>query len=402
MTILDRFLKYVTIDTQSDENSNTKPSTKKQYDLANLLVKELQELNVDDVCIDKYGVIYAHIKANNNSNKKIGLIAHMDTAPDFTGTNVKPRVIKNYSRETIVLNKDKNILLDPDKFDSLNEVVGDDLIVTDGTTLLGADDKAGIAIIMDFIKYIKEHDDYKHCNISIAFTNDEEIGNGADNFDYSLFDADFAYTIDGGSIHEINYENFNAASATITIQGNSIHPGSAKNKMLNSILIANEFNDLLDKNAIPAKTEGYEGFYHLDHINGNCEKTTMHYILRDHDLAKLEAKKNAIIEASNTINKRYNLSIVSYKIEDSYYNMKDLILKRPEVLNIVYDAYKKLNINYELIPIRGGTDGARLSYDGLLCPNLGTGGFNCHGKYEFASLNQMKQMVDILKEIFEK
>ncbi len=402
MTINDRFLTYVQIDTQSDENNHSKPSTTKQYDLAKLLVKELKDLNIQEVKLDPYGVVYAHIPANNASKKTIGLIAHMDTAPDFTGKNVRPKIIFHYDGTPILLNKNLNLWLDPKDFETLSRQIGDDLVVTDGTTLLGADDKAGIAIIMDFVAFIMTHPEYLHCNLSIAFTNDEEIGNGADNFDYAYFNADYAYTIDGGSIHEINYENFNAANATIVVRGRSIHPGSAKNKMLNSILIAQEFHALLDQNAIPSKTEGYEGFYHLDAINGQCEKTTLHYLLRDHDLTKLEKKKQALIKAKEIINQKYQLPLIECNIIDSYYNMKDLILKQPEILEVVYAAYQKLNIDYQLIPIRGGTDGARLSYEGLLTPNLGTGGYNCHGKYEYASLTEMKQMVEILKIIFQQ
>ena len=400
MTLTQRFLKYVAMDTQSDENSSTIPSTKKQLVLANELLNELKQMNIHNSSIDEYGIVYAFIDANNHSNKKIGLIAHMDTSPDMSGKNVKPQLIKNYDGSSIVLNKKLNILMDPALFPSLKECIGDDLITTDGTTLLGADDKAGIAIIMTYLEYVMTTPNYLHSKICVAFTPDEEIGKGADHFNVNKFDADFAYTIDGGSIHEINYENFNAASAKVVVKGNSIHPGSAKNKMLNSILIANEFNDLLPSDAIPSKTEGYEGFNHLFDISGNCEETIMHYILRNHDLNLLQQQKNDFFKAMKTINDIYPSKPITLKIQDSYFNMKELVLKNPDVLNTIYLAYQKLNIDYEVTPIRGGTDGARLTFEGLPTPNLGTGGYNCHGKYEFVSINQMEQMVEIIKKIF--
>lgn len=323
----------------------------------------------------------------------------MDTSPDMTGKNVCPKIVQNYDGSPIILNEKLQIIMHPDLFTDLKKCLHQDLIVTDGTTLLGADDKAGIAIIMDYLSFLVSHPEYPHCKICIAFTPDEEIGKGADHFDIPFFGADFAYTIDGGAINEINYENFNAASATITVHGNSIHPGSAKGKMKNSILIAQEFNNLLPKDAIPFKTEGYEGFNHLCDIQGNCEKTIMNYILRNHDLNQLKQQKEDFHQAALQLNQKYGKETIEMDIHDSYYNMKDLILKNKEVLNRVFQAYKKLNLSYQIVPIRGGTDGARLSYDGLLTPNLGTGGYNCHGKYEFVSIQQMQLMVEILKEI---
>ena len=399
MTISERFLKYVSFDTQSDEDSNTIPSTLKQLEFAKYLLFELKQLNID-AHLNEYGIVYAKIKANNNSKKTIGLIAHMDTATDLTGKDVNPRIIYNYDGSDIVLNSELNIIMSPDSFVSLKDNINKDLIVTDGTTLLGGDDKAGIAIIMDFVEYVVKHPEYKHCNIAIAFTPDEEIGKGADNFDVKYFNADFAYTIDGGPINEISYENFNAASAKVIVNGNSIHPGSAKNKMINSILVANEFNLLLPQDAIPSKTEGYEGFNHLCDIQGNCEKTIMDYIIRNHDAKLLEKQKQDFCNAAKIINKKYQPNTIELIIKDSYKNMKELILQKPIVLETVFNAFKKLNIEYKLDPIRGGTDGARLTYDGLPTPNLGTGGYNCHGKYEYVVVQQMETMVNIIKEIF--
>ena len=399
MNIIERFLKYVSFDTQSDDTTHTTPSTDKQLILAQYLVDELHQLSIDNAYLDDHGIVYAYIDANNNSNQAIGLIAHMDTSLDMSGENIKPRIINNYDGSPILLNSSLNIVMHPNTFTSLTECIGQDLIVTDGTTLLGADDKAGIAIIMDYIHYVVSHPEYKHCKICIAFTPDEEIGEGADHFDVKKFNADFAYTIDGGSIYEINYENFNAASAEVVIYGNSIHPGSAKNKMINSILVANEFNSLLPADAIPSKTEGYEGFNHLCDIQGSCEKTIMNYIIRNHDKNLLEKQKNDFYKAADLLNKKYGPNTISITINDSYQNMKELILTNPKVMETVYNAYQKLQVPYQILPIRGGTDGARLTYDGLLTPNLGTGGYNCHGKYEYVSINQMKMMVEIIKEI---
>lgn len=399
MNITERFLKYVSFDTQSDENSHSVPSSSKQLKLAHYLVEELQQLSIQNAFVNEYGIVYAFIEANNGSNQSIGLIAHMDTSPDMSGKNVKPRIISDYDGSPIVLNQNLQIIMNPEVFVDLKKCLHQDLIVTDGTTLLGADDKAGIAIIMDFVEYLVSHPEYLHCKICIAFTPDEEIGKGTDHFDVAFFNADFAYTIDGGSIHEINYENFNAASAEVSIYGNSIHPGSAKGKMKNSILIAQEFNALLPQDAIPSKTEGYEGFHHLCDIQGNCEKTILNYILRDHDLNLLTKQKQYFIKAAEILNQKYGKETIKLEISDSYYNMKEVILKNPLVLSKVYHAYEKLNLFYEIVPIRGGTDGARLSYEELLTPNLGTGGFYCHGKFEFVSINQMQLMVQILKEI---
>ena len=399
MEIKDRFIEYVKIDTQSDESSNTYPSTMKQLDLARKLVKELQQLGISNAYLDKYGIVYAKILANTEEEKdKIGFIAHMDTSPDCSGKDVMPRIIEKYSGDDIILNEDENIVLDTKTFPSLLKNIGETLVVTNGKTLLGADDKAGIAIIMTFIEKLLASN-IKHGQISIAFTPDEEIGRGTDNFDIKEFDADYAYTLDGGDIHYIEYENFNAASATVKIHGISIHPGSAKDKMVNSILVAEEFNDLLPNDMIPSKTEGYQGFNHLCDIKGNCEYTEMEYIIRNHTKAIFDKQKKDFEIAKNILNHKYGYEVVEVIIEDSYENMRTYIEKDPRSLNHIVNIYKKLEIPYEFAPIRGGTDGARLTVLGLPTPNLGTGGYNYHGRFEYASLTQMSKMVDILLEL---
>ena len=399
MNIRDRFIEYVKIDTQSDESSNTYPSTTKQLDLAKKLVEELQQLGISNAYLDKYGIVYAKIPTNTDEIvDKIGLIAHMDTSPDCSGKGVEPRIIEKYNGEDIVLNKDEKIILDTKTFPSLLKNVGETLVVTNGKTLLGADDKAGIAIIMTFIEKLLASG-IKQGQISIAFTPDEEIGRGTDNFNIEEFDADYAYTLDGGDIHYIEYENFNAASAIVKIHGISIHPGSAKDKMINSILVAEEFNDLLPSDMIPSKTEGYQGFNHLCDIKGNCEYTEMEYIIRNHTKSIFEKQKKDFEIAKNILNHKYGYEIVEVIIEDSYENMRTYIEKDPRSLDRAVNVYKKLNIEHEFEPIRGGTDGARLTVMGLPTPNLGTGGYNYHGRFEYASLTQMSKMVDILLEL---
>ena len=327
-------------------------------------------------------------------------IAHMDTSPDCSGKDVKPRIIEKYNGDDIVLNKDESIILDTKTFPSLLTNIGETLVVTNGKTLLGADDKAGIAIIMTFIEKLLMSN-IKHGQISIAFTPDEEIGRGTDNFNIKEFDADYAYTIDGGDIHFIEYENFNAASATVKIHGVSIHPGSAKDKMINSILVAEEFNDLLPNDMIPSKTEGYQGFNHLCGIKGSCEYTEMEYIIRNHTKSIFEKQKKDFEIAKNILNHKYGYEIVELLIEDSYENMRSYIEKDPRCLDRIVNVYKKLEIPYQFEPIRGGTDGARLTVLGLPTPNLGTGGYNYHGRFEYASLTQMSQMVEILLELIK-
>lgn len=403
MNIRERFLSYVKIDTQSDESSLTYPSTLKQLELAKKLVEELQELGITNAYLNKYGIVYAKIPANCEEIKeKIGLIAHMDTSPDFSGTNVCPRIINKYDGKSIVLNSELNIVLDPETFPSLLSNINEDLVVTDGTTLLGADDKAGVAIIMSFVEELIKHPNLKHGQISIAFTPDEEIGRGTDNFDIKEFDADYAYTLDGGQIDCLEYENFNAASAKITISGNSIHPGSAKDKMINSILVAEEFNDLLPSDMIPSKTEGYQGFNHLHTISGSCETTVMEYIIRNHSKTLFNKQKKDFEIARDILNHKYGPNTIKLEIEDSYENMREYIEKDPRCLKRIEEAYHALNTKFQYVPIRGGTDGARLTVMGLPTPNLGTGGYNYHGKFEYVSLTQMETMVKILFALLSK
>ena len=396
--LVDRFIKYVKIDTQSDEESLAIPSTKKQLNLSRLLVEELHHLGVSNAELDDYGVVYAFIKAPNADEKTItiGLNAHVDTALETSGKDVKPQIIKNYAGNDITLNESLGIFLSPKEFPELLTLKGQDLIVTDGTTLLGADDKAGLAIIMEVVQAIMKNPDQLKVNLALAFTPDEEIGRGVANFDIKRFDATYAYTIDGGDINYANYENFNAASAVVRIQGKAIHPGSALGQMINASTVAMEFHALLDPLMVPEKTSGYEGFNHLNNIEGDVEQAELNYIIRNHDLAKLDQQKEQFIFAANTINKKYNKEIVKVEIIDSYRNMADLIKKDPRSLNRMEEAYKKLGLSLTYIPIRGGTDGAGLSYQGVLTPNLGTGGYNAHGKYEFVSINQMEKMVEIV------
>lgn len=400
MDIVKRFVKYVMIDTQSDENSSTAPSTAKQFNLANLLQKELLELGVKDACVSDAGIVYGHLEANcENVTDKIGFIAHMDTSPDMSGSNVRPGLIKNYRGGVITLNKELNIKMDPSVFPSLKKDIGHDLIVTDGTTLLGADDKAGIAAIMDMIQYLNNHPAIKHGKIAIAFTPDEEVGRGTENFDLDQFDADYAYTVDGGNANEIEYENFNAASALVKINGLSIHPGSAKNKMRNSQLIAMEFNSLLPVFDNPACTEGYEGFNHLLNIKGDCENTVMNYIIRNHDRNKFQKQKDDFGNAATFINNKYGEKTVELTIEDTYANMREIIETNFKIVERVKDKMRKIGMTPVSNAIRGGTDGASLTYKGLLCPNIGTGGRNCHGKYEYLSINELKKVSELLVEI---
>lgn len=399
MKIKERFINYVKMDTQSDADSSTSPSTMKQLNLLKLLVKELEELGVKRVLLDKFGIVYAHIPANVDGAKTIGLVAHVDTAGEMSGKDVNPRLISNYQGTDIVLNETKNIVMKVEEFPHLKRVIGQDIIVTDGTTLLGADDKAGVAIIMDVVKYLKEHPEIPHGDIKIAFTPDEEIGRGVENFDVNYFAADFAYTLDGSDMHVLNFENFNAASADVVIKGSSIHPGDAKDKMVNAILVAMEFNALLPKEDVPHLTEGYQGFNHVTTIEGEVEGAKMHYIIRNHDCDKLEKQKGDFLKAAAKLNAQYGEETVSLTLKDSYRNMGPLLKANPEALNRVYDTYKRLGIEVVALPIRGGTDGAQLSYRGLLTPNLGTGGYNFHGKYEFVSLTQMKKMVQVVTDL---
>ena len=397
MDLIKRFLKYVSFDTQSDENSTTSPSTSKQLLLGKYLVNELKSIGLKDAFIDEYGIVYASLEANVEGNyPTIGLIAHMDTSPDCSGKDIKPRMINNYDGSDIRLND--NLVMNVEDFPSLKNNIGEDLIVTDGNTLLGADDKAGIAIIVESIYRIINDKNHKHGKIKIAFTPDEEVGRGTEHFDVDFFDADFAYTLDGGDIHFIEYENFNASSAKVVVTGFNIHPGSAKDKMVNSITLANEFDNLLSKESRPERTDMYDGFYHLNSIDGNVEKTTLHYIIREHDINKLHNLENDLLEAANKLNNKYGHRI-EVIITPSYKNMKEIIMEHKEVLEQAYNAFKVCDVPFKNLPIRGGTDGANLSFRGLPCPNLGDGGYNFHGRYEYVSTTQMQQMVKIVKEL---
>lgn len=397
----NRFLKYISFDTQSDESSKTIPSTSKQKELGKFLKNELNNLGLTNAFIDEFGYVYAYLESNCHSDKTIGLISHMDTSDEASGANVKPVIIENYQGQIINVNKELGVILNPSEFPYLLKQLGHELITADGTTLLGADDKAGIAIIMTAIdELIKGKIDYP--NIIITFTPDEEIGRGTDKFNYDFYkehNCSIAYTIDGGEPNYINYENFNAASAIITINGKSIHPGSAKGKMINSQLIAMEFNSLLPSNMLPSLTDGYEGFNHLTSIEGTVSKTTMSYIIRNHDMNKFNQQKELFLFATDFLNKKYGANTVNTQINDSYYNMKDLVLTNKDILTKVEDALKENGLEPVYDPIRGGTDGARLTYSGILTPNLGTGGQNYHGPFEYLDVDEASTMVNVVKSL---
>ena len=395
-TILDYFLKYVKIDTMSKEDQNTVPSTLKQFDLAKVLVKDLEDLGLKDIKLSEHCFVIALLPSNCNSKLNIGFIAHMDTIPGFSGTNVKPNVIENYDGKTVKL---KGIELNPIQFPFLTNLKGKTIITTDGTTVLGADDKAGDANIMTMLHYYVNHPEVPHVNIHVAFTPDEEIGGGIDYMDVEGFGCDFAYTVDGGNPIEINYENFNAASAIVSIKGVDIHPGSAKGQMINASLVAMEFNELLPINERPEFTDGYDGFNHLTSVEGVCGEAKLTYILRNHDLKLLEKQKNDFYNAKEFINKKYGKDLVEVTIKDSYLNMATIINEDPTCVIRAKEAIKKLGYNPVTTPIRGGTDGAKLTQMGLRTPNLGTGGYNYHGPYEMACLEEMELVTKILIEI---
>lgn len=400
--IKERFLNYVSFDTQSAENSQTVPSTSKQLKLGKYLVEELQSLGIENALLNEYGVVYGTIPSNNNhQGDVIGFIAHMDTSPDASGKDINPQIIKNYQGQKITLNEDKKLYLDPEQYPQLLHLIHHDLITTDGTTLLGADDKAGIAIIMQMVEYLHTHPEFKHNDIQIAFTPDEEIGCGSNHFDVKYFNADYAYTIDGGDIHIIEYENFNAFSAKVNIHGRSIHPGSAKNKMINSTRVAYEFDSLLPVHMRPESTEGYEGFNHLHAIQGTCEETTMDYIIRNHDLQQAKKQCQEFIDIVEFLNKKYGYQIIDLTITESYLNMKEALKDHMFIVEQALAAIKENGLDAYCSPIRGGTDGARLTFMGLPCPNLGTGGFNYHGPYEYCSLTMMEKQVQILLHILK-
>ncbi|HOA41353.1 MAG: peptidase T [Halanaerobiales bacterium] len=402
--VVERFLKYVTYNTQSDEESSTVPSTEGQLVFARALKEELEAIGLKEVSLDEKGYLMATLESNLGEDKEvptIGFIAHMDTSPDMSGENVKTQLIKNYDGGDIVLNEEEGIILSPLDFPELKDYVGRDIITTDGTTLLGADDKAGIAEIITAMEYLLENPEIKHGRIRIGFTPDEEIGRGADFFDVKKFAADLAYTVDGGPLGELEYENFNAAAARISIKGTSVHPGTAKGKMVNSLLIASELINKLPAEETPAETEGYEGFYHLVSVKGNVEETKLYYIIRDFDKINFIKRKTNLEEIVQDLNKKYDRARIQLKITDQYYNMKEIIENNKEIIDTAYQAMEEIGIRPLITPIRGGTDGARLSYMGLPTPNIFTGGHNFHGKYEFIPVFAMEKAVELIVKIAE-
>ena len=402
--VIDRLLEYVKIDTQSEESSETIPSSQKQHQLAKLLTKELEEMGAQEITYDKeHCYVYATVPASEGCEKTpvLGFIAHMDTASPVSGANVKPRVVENYDGGDILLNKEKDIWMKAEEFPNLAKHKGKDLIVTDGTTLLGADDKAGVAEIMSMAEYLLTHPECRHGKNRVGFTPDEEIGRGPDHFDVALFGADIAYTVDGGPLGELEYENFNAASAELKVYGRSVHPGSAKNVMKNAILIAMEFQNMLPEFQNPMYTEGYEGFFYLDSITGDVEETTSEYIIRDHDRTLFEQKKQLFEKTAEYLNFKYGAGTVETKVVDSYYNMKEVIEPHMYLIDNAKKCMEELGITPVVSPIRGGTDGARLSFMGLPCPNLCTGGENFHGRYEFACVQSIEKIVELLVRIAE-
>ena len=400
--IINRFISYVVVDTQSDPNSVTTPSTKKQWDLANALVKELKAIGMEDVTIDENAYIMATLPSNVDHNVPvIGFISHFDTSPDFTGTNVKPKIIENYNGKDIVLNAEKDIVLSPDYFEDLLLYKGQTLITTDGTTLLGADDKAGICEIISAMEYLIQHPEIKHGTIRIGFTPDEEIGRGAHKFEVKKFGAEWAYTMDGSQVGELEYENFNAASAKVKIQGKIVHPGYAKGKMINSMYIATEFINALPRLETPEHTEGYQGFFHLTQIDGKVDETTLHYIIRDHNKKHFEARKEALLKLASDINTEYDKEVITIEIKDQYFNMKEMVEPVKHIVDIAEEAMKQLHIKPIIKPIRGGTDGSQLSYMGLPCPNIFAGGHNFHGRYEYVPVESIVKATQVICKIAE-
>ena len=399
--VLDRFLHYVSFDTQSMDDQEQVPSTEKQLALAKALKEELEAMGASQVRMSEHGYVYAVIPATaDHPVRSLGFVAHMDTAPAMSGKNVKPRIVERYDGQDLVLNEEKKIVMRVKDFPGMLDCVGKDLIVTDGTTLLGADDKAGIAEIMTMAEFFLSHPEIPHGKICISFTPDEEVGRGADFFDVEHFGAEAAYTVDGGPVGELEYENFNAASGKVDICGRGVHPGSAKGAMVNALLVGMEFQSMLPAFENPMYTEGYEGFFHLDQMAGDVESAHLEYIIRDHDREAFEKKKALFEEVSRYLNVKYGEGTVLTAVKDSYYNMKEQI--EPDHLYLIdtaKEAMKSLDIKPLVSPIRGGTDGARLSYMGLPCPNLSTGGYNFHGKYEFIPVQSLEQMVEVLKKI---
>lgn len=401
MNVVDRFLKYVSFDTEAKEGTGTTPSTPGQLVLAAELVKELETIGLEDISLDENGYVMATLPANNDDDATptIGFIAHMDTSPDMSGKDVKPRIVK-YEGGDIVLNEEHKVILSPNQFPELEDYMGQELIVTDGTTLLGADDKAGIATIVGAVAYLKEHPEIKHGKIRIGFTPDEEIGQGADHFDVAKFGCDWAYTIDGGQIGELEYENFNAAIAKITFKGRNVHPGYAKNKMINACHLATEFDAWMPAEEKPEHTEKYEGFFHLVGMSGTVEEASLTYIIRDHDRTLFAERKMKIKELVKEMNEKFE-GCASAEIRDQYFNMREIVEPRKEIINFAHDAMLQVGVAPLIKPIRGGTDGSRLSFMGLPCPNIFAGGHNFHGRYEFLPIPSLKKAMETVVKIAE-
>jgi tripeptide aminopeptidase len=399
--VKDKFLRYIVFDTQSDESSSTTPSTKKQFELARVLVGELKNIGLTDAAVDDNCYVTATLPSNTEKDVKVvGFISHLDTAPDASGANVKPQIIDNYKGGDISLGK--SATLSPADFPELNRYKGNTIITTDGTTLLGADDKAGVAEIMSAVEYLTEHPEIKHGTVKIGFTPDEEIGRGADKFDVKKFGADFAFTVDGGQLGELEYENFNAAGLSVTVNGRNVHPGTAKNQMINSMLIAIEFNAMLPVNLRPEYTEGYEGFFHLIHFSGAVDKTETKYIIRDHDRHKFEGMKRLVTDIAEFLNKKYGDNTVVIELKDQYYNMKEKIEPVKYIVDIAEKAMKDAGVKPVKKPIRGGTDGSKLSFMGLPTPNIFTGGHNFHGIYEYIPVESMEKSVEVIVNIVKE
>lgn len=400
MTLVERFLKYVSFDTQSNEETNVTPSTEGQMVFARYLKEELEELGLEEISLDENGYLFATLPANTDKEVSVvGFIAHMDTSPDMSGKNVSPRIVANYDGGDILLNSAENIVLSTERFPELLDHKGEDLIVTDGTTLLGADDKAGIAEIVSAIVYLKEHPEIKHGKIRIGFNPDEEIGLGAHKFDVEKFGCDWAYTMDGGEVGELEFENFNAASAKVVFKGRNVHPGYAKNKMINSIRVANQFMSMLPAEETPEHTEGYEGFYHLVGISGEVEQTTVSYIIRDHDRARFEERKKNMEALVGKINAEYGEGTALLELHDQYYNMREKIEPVMHVIDIAFKAMQEAGVKPAVKAIRGGTDGAQLSFKGLPCPNIFAGGLNFHGRFEFVPIQSMEKAMKVVVKI---
>jgi len=401
--LIERFVKYVTIDTESDPNNPAFPSTENQWDLAHVLVEDLKVIGMQDISLDENCYIMATLPSNVSHNVPIiGFVSHMDTSPDFTGKNVKPQITENYQGTDIILNKEKNIILSPDYFEDLLQYKGQTIITTDGTTLLGADDKAGITEIVTAMEYLIQHPEIKHGTVRICFTPDEEVGKGAHLFDVEKFGAEWAYTMDGSQIGELEYENFNAASAVVTITGKIVHPGYAIGKMINSMQIANEFMSLLPEAEVPEKTTDYQGFFHLHDLNGTVEKTVLEYIIRDHDLELFAKRKNVLQNIADKINKRAGQNLIEITIKDQYFNMKEKIVPVMHIVDLVEETMIDLGITPLIKPIRGGTDGSQLSFKGLPCPNIFAGGHNFHGRFEYVPAESMVKAAEVIVGIAAK